>query len=313
MSEIGTYIGIDVSKSYLDVYAPSLGAFRVEYTDGGLEELVERLSHLEIALVVMEATGKMESVCAAFLANSGMPVAVINPRRVRDFACASGRLAKTDKIDAEVIALFGGSMKPEPRKIRNEDEQRFDELLTRRRQVIGMTTTEKNRLGTTRDRKLHRRIIAHIKWLEHELSDVNREMSDAIEASPVWRVKDALLRSVPGIGETTSRVLIAELPELGELTRKEIASLVGVAPMNRDSGALRGRRTISGGRPAVRTALYMAALSASRYNPDLRSFYQRLVAAGKPKKVALTATMRKLIVMLNAVVARGTCWQPECP
>lgn len=313
MSETGIYIGIDVSKSYLDVHAPSLGAFRVEYTDDGLDKLVERLSHLEIALVVMEATGKMESVCATFLSKAGMPVAVINPRQIRDFARASGRLAKTDKIDAEVIALFGVSFKPEPRKIRNEDEQRFDELLTRRRQMIGMTTTEKNRLGTVHDRKLHRRITAHIKWLEHELRGVDREMSNAIEASPVWRVKDALLRSVPGVGETTSRVLLAELPELGELTRKEIASLVGVAPMNRDSGAMRGRRTISGGRSVVRTALYMAALSASRYNPDLRSFYQRLVAAGKPKKVALTATMRKLIVMLNAVVARGTRWQPECP
>ncbi len=313
VTEPGVYVGIDVSKSHLDVFTPPLGAFRVEYTDDGLAELVESISQVEITLVVMEATGKIESACAATLSRAGIPVAVVNPRQVRDFARASGRLAKTDKIDAEMIARFGEALQPEATKIRDEDEERFDELLTRRRQVIAMITTEKNRLGTVHDRKLRRRITAHIRWLERELADVDREMSDAIEESPVWRGKDALLRSVPGIGETTSKVLLAELPELGKLTRKEIASLAGVAPMNRDSGMMRGKRTISGGRSVVRTALYMAALSASKHNPELRTFYQRLVAAGKPKKVALTATMRKLIILLNAVVARGTQWQSERP
>lgn len=311
--ESGIYIGIDVSKSHLDVFASALGAFRVEYTDDGLAEILERLSGQTVTLVVMEATGKLEAVCAATLSRSGIPVAVVNPRQVRDFARASGRLAKTDRIDAEVIARFGEALQPEARKVRDEDEERFAELLTRRRQVVAMITTEKNRLWTVRDRKLRRRITAHIKWLGGELKDVDREMSDAIGESPVWRVKDALLRSVPGIGETTSKVLLAELPELGTLNRKEIASLVGVAPMNRDSGTMRGRRTIYGGRSVVRSAMYMAVLAASKHNPDLKLFYQRLVAAGKPKKVALTATMRKLVILLNTVVARGTKWQPERP
>ena len=313
MTAPGIYVGIDVSKSHLDLFAPPLGSFRVEYTDDGLAGLVESITQLEIALVVMEATGKIEARCAATLSRAGIPVAVVNPRQVRDFARASGRLAKTDKIDAEVIARFAEALQPEVTKIRDEDEERFDELLTRRRQVIAMITTEKNRLGTVHDRKLRRRITAHIRWLERELADVDREMSDAIEESPVWRGKDDLLRSVPGIGETTSKVLLAELPELGKLTHKEIASLAGVAPMNRDSGMMRGKRTISGGRSVVRTALYMAALSASKHNPELRTFYQRLVAAGKPKKLALTATMRKLIILLNAVLARGTQWKPERP
>jgi transposase len=311
--ESGMYVGIDVSKSHLDVFAPGPGAFRVEYTDAGLAGLVDTLSGHEVKLVVMEATGKLEAVCAATLARNNIPVAVVNPRQVRDFARASGRLAKTDRIDAEVISRFGEALQPEAREVRSEDEVRFDELLTRRRQVVAMITTEKNRLGTVGDRKVRRRITAHIRWLERELKDVDREMSDAIEESPLWRLKDALLRSVPGIGETTSKVLIAELPELGDLNRKEIASLVGVAPVNRDSGTMRGRRTIFGGRAVVRSALYMAVLAATKHNPDLKRFYQRMLAAGKPTKVALTATMRKLVVLLNSVVARGTKWQPERP
>ncbi|MCH8115409.1 MAG: IS110 family transposase [Chloroflexi bacterium] len=311
--ESGIFVGIDISKSHLDVFAPPLGAFRVEYTDAGLAEILERLSEHAIKLVVMEATGKLEAVCAATLSRSNIPVAVVNPRKVRDFARASGRLAKTDRIDAEVISRFGEALQPEVRRVRDEDEERFDELLTRRRQVVAMITTEKNRLGTVRDRKVRRRITAHITWLRVELKDVDREMSDAIKESPLWRVKDALLRSVPGIGETTSKVLIAELPELGDLNRKEIASLVGVAPMNRDSGTMRGRRTIFGGRSVVRSALYMAVLAATKHNPDLKTFYQRMLAKGKPKKVALTATMRKLVILLNTVLARGTKWQPERP
>ena len=313
MIESGIYVGIDVSKSYLDVFIPDEGAFRVEYTDTGLSELLEKLSGLEVTMAVMEATGKFEVLCATTLANNKIPVAVVNPRQVRDFARSTGRLAKTDKIDAEMISRFGEAIKPAAKELRSEDEERFDELLTRRRQLLGMTTTEKNRLGMVRDRKVRRRVVAHIRWLEREVKDVDREMSDAIKESPVWRVRDALLRSVPGVGETTSKVLLGELPELGRLNSKEIASLVGVAPMNRDSGKMRGKRTTIGGRSVVRTALYMAALSATKHNPELRSFYLRLVEAGKPKKVALTATMRKLVILLNAIVARGTAWQPETP
>ncbi len=311
--ESAIYVGIDVSKSHLDVYSPALGASRFENTEGGLAKLLKRLSGHEIKLVVMEATGRLESLCAATLSRSGTPVAVVNPRRVRDFARADGRLAKTDKIDAEVISRFGEVLQPEARAVRDEDEERFDELLTRRRQVVAMITTERNRLGTVRDPKLRRRITAHIKWLRAELKDVDKEMSDAIEASPLWRVRDALLRSVPGIGETTSKVLIAEMSELGDMNRKEAASLLGVAPINRDSGRMRGKRTIFGGRAVVRSALYMAVLSAVRHNPDIKEFYQRMLAKGKPQKVALTAAMRKLIVLLNTVVARGTEWQPERP
>ena len=313
MIEPGIYVGIDVSKSYLDVFIPEEGAFRVEYTDTGLAELIEKLSGFEVTMAVMEATGKFEALCATVLANNKIPVSVVNPRQVRDFARSTGRLAKTDAIDAEMISRFGEAIKPTAKELRSEDEERFDELLTRRRQVLGMMTSEKNRLGMLRDRKVRRRIVAHIRWLERDLKNVDGEMSDAIKESPIWRVKDALLRSVPGVGEATSKVLLGELPELGKLNRKEIASLVGVAPMNRDSGKMRGKRTTIGGRSIVRTALYMAALSATRHNPELRSFYLRLVDAGKPKKVALTATMRKLVILLNAIVARGTAWQPETP
>ena len=313
MIEPGIYVGIDVSKSYLDVFIPEEGAFRVEYTDTGLAELIEKLSGFEVTMAVMEATGKFEALCATVLANNKIPVSVVNPRQVRDFARSTGRLAKTDAIDAEMISRFGEAIKPTAKELRSEDEERFDELLTRRRQVLGMMTSEKNRLGMLRDRKVRRRIVAHIRWLERDLKNVDGEMSDAIKESPIWRVKDALLRSVPGVGEATSKVLLGELPELGKLNRKEIASLVGVAPMNRDSRKMRGKRTTIGGRSIVRTALYMAALSATRHNPELRSFYLRLVDAGKPKKVALTATMRKLVILLNAIVARGTAWQPETP
>ena len=308
------YVGIDVAKERLDIAVrPDDKQWNVTNGEEGIGTLVSGLEELGPALVVLEATGGLELAVTAALAAAELPVVVVNPRQVRDFARATGRLAKTDRIDAEVISRFGEALQPEVRRVRDEDEERFDELLTRRRQVVAMITTEKNRLGTVRDRKVRRRITAHITWLRVELKDVDREMSDAIKESPLWRVKDALLRSVPGIGETTSKVLIAELPELGDLNRKEIASLVGVAPMNRDSGTMRGRRIIFGGRSVVRSALYMAVLAATKHNPDLKTFYQRMLAKGKPKKVALTATMRKLVILLNTVLARGTKWQPERP
>lgn len=312
MADYKSYIGVDVSKSWLDVHVnPGAQAFRVEYTAAGLDELVARLSDRSDGLVVLEATGKYEAVAAASLAGSGFRVAVVNPRQVRNFARATGRLAKTDTLDAEVIALFAEALKPEVRPLPSEDEAQFNELLARRRQVIEMLVAERNRLKGVASRKVGKGIMAHIAWLKGALKRADDDLSDAVESSPVWRAKDALLRSVPGVGPATSMALIAGLLELGRLSSKEIASLVGVAPMNHDSGRMRGKRTISGGRSAVRSALYMAALSATRCNPQLAPFYKRLIQAGKPKKVALVAVMRKLLVTLNAVIARGTPWQAQ--
>ena len=314
MAKDGAFVGIDVSKDHLDVHAvPSGESFRVDNTPQGVDELIGRLRSLEPSLVVLEASGKLETACAASVDNAGFHIAVVNPRHVRDFARASGRLAKTDTLDAKVIAHFAQAMKPEVRPLPTEEERQFDELLARRRQIVGMLTAEKNRLKITFTRKVRRRIKAHIRWLEQELGDADQGLAEAVQASPLWQASEAILRSVPGVGEVTARTLIAELPELGRLSRKQIASLVGVAPMNRDSGLMRGRRTVWGGRQAVRNVLYMAALAAIRCNPQLRAFYQRLVAAGKPKKVALAATMRKLIITLNAILMRGTVWEPRTP
>ena len=312
MADYPSYIGVDVSKSWLDVHVnPSGDSFRVEYTASGLEQLVSRLSKLRSGLLVLEATGKYEAVAAASLASSGFKVAVVNPRQVRNFAHATGRLAKTDRLDAEAIALFGEAVKPKVRPLPNEQEAQFSELLARRRQLIEMLVSENNRLKGVASRKVGRSIKVHITWLKGALGRADDDLSDAVESSPVWRAKEALLRSVPGVGKVTSITLLAGLPELGSLSSKEIASLVGVAPMNRDSGLMRGKRTISGGRSAVRTALFMAALVASRRSPQLAPFYQRLVEGGKPKKVALVAVMRKLLITLNAVIARGTPWLPQ--
>ncbi|MCH7594677.1 MAG: IS110 family transposase [Chloroflexi bacterium] len=314
MPESSTFVGIDVSKRHLDVHvAPAGESFRLDNTQKGSDELGVRLAGVTPSLVVLEATGKLEVVCASSLSSMGLPVVVVNPRQVRDFARAIGRLAKTDTIDAAVIAHFAAAVKPELRPLRDADERGFDELLTRRRQIVEMLTAEKNRMKITFTALVRREIKNHIAYLERRLGKADGALADAIEASPAWRVKEELLRSVPGVGEVTARTLIAELPELGRLSRREIASLVGVAPINRDSGMMRGRRTVWGGRRSVRNVLYMAALAATRCHPELRAFYQRLVAGGKPKKVALVATMRKLIITLNAVLARGTVWKPEMP
>lgn len=314
MPDSGTFVGIDVSKRHLDVHInPGGESFRVANTQDGVESLLGRLAGSPLSLVVLEATGKLEVVCAAFLSGAGLPVAVVNPRQMRDFARATGRLAKTDRIDAEVIAHFAEAVKPELRPLRNADERGFSELLMRRRQIVEMLTAEKNRVKITITAVVRKEIKDHIAYLERRLRKADAALSEAIEASPVWRAKDELLRSVPGVGEVTARTLIAGLPELGGLTRRTVASLVGVAPMNRDSGMMRGKRTIRGGRKEVRNALYMATLAATRHHPVMRAHYQRLTAAGKPKKVALVAVMRKLVIELNAVLARGTAWEPEMP
>jgi len=304
------FIGIDVAKDRLDVHVrPGGEAFAVARDGEGVAALVERLQGVGPGLIVLEATGGFEQVVAAGLAGAGLPVVVVNPRQIRDFARALGRLAKTDRIDAEVIALFAERVRPELRPLPDDQARELDELVTRRRQVIEMMVAEGNRARRLTSRRLQKRIAHHQAVLQKELTEIERELDDTIRKSPIWRETEDLLKSVPGIGNATARTLIAELPELGSLDRRKIAALVGLAPFNRDSGTLRGRRMIAGGRAPVRAVLYMAALVASRRNPLIRAFYQRLLAAGKPKKLALTACMRKLLTILNAIVRDRTPWQ----
>jgi len=309
MSPANVYVGIDVARDWLDVaQRPGGEAWRVSSDEKGVVALVERLKGVRPTLVVLEATGGLQIPAVAALAAAGLRTVVVNPRQVRQFAGATGRLAKTDAIDAQVLAQFGEAVQPEVRPLPDAATRELSALVARRRQLIEMLTAEKNRLRLATE-KVRANIEAHIRWLEGELLDLEGGLGDVIRSSPVWRERDNLLRSVPGVGPVLSSVLLADLPELGRLNRKEVAALVGVAPLNRDSGLFRGRRTVWGGRSQVRAALYMAALVATRFNPAIRAFYERLVAAGKPKKVALTACMRKLLTMLNAMVRDETSWQ----
>jgi len=308
VSPMTRFAGIDVSKAHLDVAVrPAEVEWRSPNTDAGAKQVAARLKDLRPDLVVLEATGGMESAVASALAILGVPVVVVNPRQVRDFAKSTGRLAKTDVLDARVLAHFAEAVKPEPRPLPDEQARQLSALLSRRRQISEMLTAERNRLQSA-DSTVRRRLNVHIRWLQRELSNIDDDLAGAIKASPLWRVKDDILKSVPGIGPVVSFTLLSELPELGQLNRKQIAALAGVAPLNRDSGTLAGKRTVWGGRARVRSALYMAALVASRYNPVIRSFYQRLCAAGKPKKVALTACMRKLLLILNSMIRHEERW-----
>ena len=303
------YVGIDVAKDRLDVHLrPSGEAFAVARDGKGLEELSVRLGGLEVALVVLEATGGFEVTVAAALCATGLPLAVVNPRQVRDFARATGRLAKTDALDAAAIAHFAEAVRPEPRPVPDEQARALGELVTRRRQIVEMMTAERNRRKRLASRRMVKSVDRLLKALQRELSDLETDLDDTIRKTPAWRQAEDLLKTVPGIGDVTARTLIADLPELGTLSRRRIAALVGVAPFNRDSGTMRGRRTVWGGRASVRASLYMAALSASRCNPTLKRFYQRLTEAGKPKKLALTALMRKLLTILNAILRDGKPW-----
>jgi transposase len=304
------YVGIDVAKDRLDVHIRPTGeAFAVARDGEGLAALAERLGALEPRLVVLEATGGFEVTVASALAAAKLPLAVVNPRQIRDFARATGKLAKTDALDAAAIAHFAEAVHPEPRPIADEQARALGELVARRRQVIEMIGAESQRRRQLTQRLLLRRIDRHLAVLQEELSEIERELGDSIRGTPVWRENDDLLKSVPGIGPAVARTLLAELPELGTLGRKQIAALVGVAPLNRDSGTMRGRRTTWGGRATVRAALYMAALVASRHNPVIAAFYQRLRAAGKPAKVALVACMHKLLLILNAILRDRRPWQ----
>lgn len=304
------FIGIDVAKDRLDVHVrPSGEAFAVARDGEGVAGLVERLRAMAPTLIVSEATGGFEQVVAGALGAAGLPVVVVNPRQIRDFARALGRLAKTDRIDAGVIALFAERVRPELRPLPDEQARLLGELVARRRQVIEMFVAEGNRARLLESRRLKKRIERHRRVLQDELTEIDAELGDAIRGTPIWRETEDLLKSVPGVGAGLARTLIAELPELGNLDRKKIAALVGVAPFNRDSGTLRGKRTVWGGRATIRAALYMAALVASRFNPVIAQFYQRLLAAGKPKKLALTACMRKLLTILNAMIRDHKPWQ----
>lgn len=312
MGKSEVFIGIDVSKQSLDVAVrPGGEQWRENNSKRGIDSLVDKLQRLSPTLVVLEATGGLQRPAVAALVLAGVPVAVVNPRQARDFTKAIGRLAKTDSLDAAVLAHFAEAVRPQPRPLPDATTRSLDDLVTRRRQLVQMRTAERNRLSCSPARRVAKGIEAHIRWLEKQLAKLDDDMDELLRSSPVWLEKEQLLRSVPGVGPITSRTLLAQLPELGSLSSKQIAALVGVAPLNRDSGSSRGKRTIWGGRSAVRTSLYMATLVAVRFNPILQAFHQRLVAAGKKPKVALVACMRKLLVILNAMVKHGTPWCPR--
>ena len=305
-------VGIDVAKAGLDVAVRPSGEERHLANDPvGIGEAVVWLQTVHPQLIVVEATGGYEAPLVAELGIAHLPVAVVNPRQVRDFARATGRLAKTDRLDAQVLAHFGQAVRPTPRPLLDEDAQALAALLERRRQVVAMRTAEENRLGATRVAVVRTRIQAHLAWLDTDLQEIDDDLRRRLRASPLWHEQDELLQSVPGIGPIVSLTLLADLPELGQLSHGQIAALVGVAPLNRDSGTLRGRRAVWGGRRAVRTALYMGTLRATRCNPAIRAFYERLLAAGKAKKVALVACMHKLLIILNAMVKHHPCWQAQ--
>lgn len=302
------FVGIDVSKAGLDVAVRPVGNREFVANDAaGIEILVQRLRELQPALIVLEATGGVERAVTRALASAEFAVVVINPRQVRDFAKATGQLAKTDTIDAAVLARFGEAVRPALRPLPDEVTWELRAVVTRRRQITEMIVAETNRLSGA-SKGVRKRINAHLRWLEAELKRADKDLDQSIRQSPIWRENQDLLRSVPGMGPVISRTLLAELPELGRLNRKQIAALVGVAPLNRDSGTLRGRRSIWGGRATVRAALYMGALVASRRNAMIQTFYRRLRNAGKAPKVALVACMRKLLTILNAMIKHKTHW-----
>ena len=302
------FVGIDVSKARLDVaLRPGDESFSVTNNQRGLATLVKRLQKLCVSRIVLEASGGYEIAAASELAAAGLPVAVVNPRQVRDFARATGRLAKTDALDARVLAHFAELIQPQARLLPDAQSRELMALVARRRQVVEMLTAEGNRQGRA-GASLTRAIAAHVRWLRKQLGELDVVLEHAIRRSPAWCAKARLLRSVPGIGNVTVTTLLAHLPELGTLNRRAIAALVGVAPFNHDSGKLRGTRTIWGGRAQVRAVLYMSTLVASRRNPVVQAFYARLLAAGKKPKVALTACMRKLLVILNTMLRDQTPW-----
>lgn len=309
--EAAVYVGIDVSKQWIDIHVlPGGASWRSGRDEASLQELSARLHDLRAALVVLEATGGLQTRVAAALTAAGLAVAVVNPRQVRDFARATGRLAKTDRLDAAVIARFAMAVTPEPRALPSEALQALADLVARRRDLVGMRAAEKARLAGASHGAVRRSLERSIAALTSEIEVLDEQIDQSIKGSPVWRAQEDLLRSVPGAGPQLARTLISELPELGRLSRRQIAALVGLAPFADDSGSHRGRRHVRGGRSDVRAALYMASVSACRCNPVIRAAFERLIAAGKPYKVAITACMRKLLVQLNAMARDGKHWNP---
>lgn len=307
------FVGIDVSKAHLDVAVlPQKRRCRVPNDDAGFDALATWLGEPAGTLIVMEATGGYQISATAALATAGFDVVVANPRQVRDHARSRGRLAKTDKLDAEAIADFAERNRPAVRALPDEQTRLLQALMARRRQLLEMLTMEKNRLQQA-PKALAKQIAKHVQWLKSELKQLDDDLDDQIRHSDLWREKDQLLRSVPGVGDVTSRTLLAELPELGQVNNKQIAALAGLAPLNRDSGKFQGQRIIWGGRASVRTALYMAIVSAIRHNPIIRAYYQRLKKLGKEPKVAMVACMRKLLVILNTMIKERQTWQPRLP
>ena len=306
------YGGIDVSKQRLDVATRGSEArgWSVNYDEQGVEALVQEFTRLKPTLIVLEGTGGIEARILAALATAGLPVVRINPRQVRDFARATGELAKTDEIDARILAFFAERIRPEVRPIPDQELRDLDALMARRRQLLEIRVGERNRLHQAAT-VVRESIQEHIAWLDARIGQTDEELRERVEANPAWRAKDAILRSAPGIGPTVSLKLLTGVPELGTLNRQKISKLIGVAPLNCDSGTIRGQRRIWGGRVDVRNALYMAALSAIRYNPVIQEFYQRLVTRGKPKKVALVACMRKLLTILNRMLKENTTWRAD--
>ncbi len=304
------YVGIDVSKDKVDVaLRPGEETWTVTQDEASLEELVMTIKDIKPELVVLEATGGYETRVAAMIAVAGIPVSVVNPRQVRDFAKSTGKLAKTDRLDAQAIAHFAEAIKPEVRYLADEESREIAAMMSRRRQLVEMMVAEKNRLHTCHP-NLTTEIKEHLEWMEQRLKALEEEIQKRIQKTDIWHKKDDLLRTVPGIGKVVSSTLLAELPELGKVNRKKIAALVGVAPLNRDSGKYKGRRGVWGGRAAVRSALYMATLSAIRFNPVIKTYYEKLLERGKLKSVALTACMHKLLTIINTMIAQSKPWSP---
>lgn len=311
-SNHNVFVGIDVSKARLDVHVwPGDAAFSQANDAAGVAAIAKRLTPLEPTLIVLEATGGLEARAAATLVAAGLPVAVVNPRQVRDYAKATGRLAKTDRLDAEVLARFAEAIRPEVRPLPDAETRHLHSLIARRRQLVEDRAAEKNRERSIDSKLIRKSIEAHVAFLSKQIDALDEALSKAVEASPAWKAKDDLLRGVPGVGKVVSRTLLATLPELGTLTNKQVSALTGLAPIARDSGTLRGRRHIGGGRGDLRAVLYMAAVTAKTHNPILKTFYDRLIAAGKVTKVALTAVMRKLVTILNSMVRRNKPWERE--
>lgn len=314
MSEklLESFVGIDVSKNTLDLRLEPAGEnLHVAYDDAGVSEICQRLKSVWPTLIVMEATGGLETRLASELAACDLPVAVINPRQARDYAKATGQLAKTDRVDAAVLAGFARAIRPAVRPLKDADTRDLDDLVTRRRQLVEMRVQETLRLGTASSQALRESLTAHIDWLNQRITEIDDELTQRLHTSSVWRTQDDLLRSIPGVGPVTSRTSLAECPELGHLNRREIAKLAGVAPLANDSGRRHGKRFIWGGRADLRAVLYMSTITAIRCNPLIQAFAKRLQDAGKPAKVVIVACMRKLLTIMNAVLKTGTPWNPK--